>query len=240
MADKTIQYCFTLNDGSQEIFNLRFNAETLALKHNTPEKLPPWTKLDFHQCSNCPLDIEKHPHCPVAENLVNIVTRFHGLVPHDEIHLDVITEERLISQDTTVQNGISSLMGLVMATSGCPRTAFFRPMARFHLALASEEETLYRATSMYLLAQYFLKKEDKNIDLTLEGLTKIYRNIHIVNTSIVERLRAARENDPALNAIVLLDMYALFLPHVVGKSLEEVQYLFQAFINDEYNLLEEE
>ena len=184
MAEKTIQYCFTLAYDSQEIFNLRFDAESLALKDHAPKKLPAWTKLDFHQCSNCPLDIKIHPHCPVAENLVNIVTRFHGLAPHDEIHLDVITEERLISQDTTVQNGISSLMGLVMATSGCPRTAFFRPMARFHLALASEEETLYRATSMYLLAQYFLKKEEKNMDLTLEGLTKIYRNIHIVNTSI--------------------------------------------------------
>lgn len=240
MPDKTIQYCFTLTDGSQEIFNLRFNAETLALKHNTPKKLPAWTKLDFHQCANCPLDIEHYPHCPIAANLVNIVTRFHDLASHEEIHVDVITEERLISQDTTVQNGISSLMGLVMASSGCPHTAFFRPMARFHLALASEEETVYRAISMYLLAQYFLKKEEKNMDLTLDGLTKIYRNIHIVNTSIVERLRAARENDPALNAIVLLDMYALFLPHVVGKSLEEIRYLFHAFINDEYKLLEEE
>ena len=112
-------------------------------------------------------------------------------------------------------------------------------MARFHLALASEEETVYRATSMYLLAQYFLKKKAKNMDTALEGLTKIYRNIHIVNTSIVERLRAARETDPALNAIVLLDMYALFLPHVVGESLESIRYLFEAFINDEYNLLEE-
>ncbi len=238
MADKTIQYCFTLADGSQEIFNLLFDSKTLALKNHTPKKLPAWTKLDFHQCSNCPLDIDNHPHCPVAANLVNIVTRFHDLAPHDEVHVDVITEERLISQDTSIQNGISSLMGLVMATSGCPHTAFFRPMARFHLALASEEETVYRATSMYLLAQYFLKKKAKNMDTTLEGLTKIYRNIHIVNTSIVERLRAARETDPALNAIVLLDMYALFLPHVIDDSLDSVSYLFNAFISDEYNLLE--
>jgi hypothetical protein len=240
MKDKIIQYCFTLTDGSQEIFNLHFDAETLALKDNTPGKLPLWTKLDFHQCSNCPLDSNIHPHCPIAVNLVNIVSGFHDLAPHEEVHVDVITEERLIAQDTTVQSGISSLMGLVMATSGCPRTAFFRPMARFHLALASEEETVYRAASMYLLAQYFLKKEEKNMDFTLEGLTKIYRNIHLVNTAIVERLRAAKENDPALNAIVLLDMYALFLPHVVGKSLEEIQYLFHPFINDEYKLLEEE
>jgi hypothetical protein len=33
-----------------------------------------------------------------------------------------------------------------------------KPMARFHLPLASEEETIYRATTMYLLAQYFLRE----------------------------------------------------------------------------------
>lgn len=239
-AYKSIQYCYTLHDGTQVIFNLNFDPATLELKGNVPKKLPSWTRLSFHKCSHCPLETKKHPRCPVAANFVNIVDRFHNLVPHDEIHVEVITEERLISQDTTVQSGICSLMGLVMATSGCPHTAFFRPMARFHLALASEEETVYRATSMYLLAQYFLNRNEKDVDLTLAGLTKIYHNIHIVNTTIVERLRAAQERDPALNAIVLLDMYALFLPHVIDKSLQGVEYLFQPYKKDEYNILANE
>jgi hypothetical protein len=121
-------------------------------------------------------------------------------------------------------------MGLVMATSGCPHTAFFKPMARFHLPLASEEETVYRATSMYLLAQYFLKKEGQNADLELKGLREIYHNMHTVNTAIAERLRGASETDSTVNAIVLLDMYALTLPYVIDESLEEIRHLFRPFL----------
>lgn len=226
----TIRYCFTLVDGSQEVFNLELDAQTLQLIGNIPEILPSWTNLDFHQCQNCPLSVDTHPHCPQAVNLVNIVEPFDRLLSYDQIYVEITTEERSISQDTTAQEGIGSLMGLVIATCGCPHTAFFKPMARFHLPLASEEETIYRATSMYLLAQYFSRKEGQDADLELEGLTEIYRNIHIVNTAVAERLRAASETDSALNAIVLLDMYALTLPMVIEKSLEKIRYLFTPYL----------
>jgi len=226
-----IQYCFTLPDGSQERFNLNLDPTSLELVSNKPEELPPWTDLDFHQCSHCPLTVDTHPHCPLAANLVSIVRPFDRILSCDEVHVEVISEERLSSQDTTAQIGISSVMGLVIATSGCPHAAFFRPMARFHLPLAGKEETIYRATSMYLLAQYFLKQTGKNADIELEGLTKIYHNIHIVNKSTAKRLRASSERDSAVNAIVLLDMYALILPHVIKKSLEEIRYLFAPFLN---------
>jgi len=186
----------------------------------------------LHQCSHCPLTVDTHPHCPLAASLVNIVGPFDRILSCDEVHVEVTSEERLSSQDTTAQIGISSVMGLVIATSGCPHAAFFRPMARFHLPLAGKEETIYRATSMYLVAQYFLKQDGKNADIELEGLTKIYHNIHIVNKSTAKRLRASSERDSAVNAIVLLDMYALILPHVIKKSLEEIRYLFGPFLND--------
>jgi hypothetical protein len=226
-----IRYCFTLPDGSQERFNLHLDPTNLELVSNKPEKLPPWTNLDFHQCSHCPLAVDTYPHCPLAANLVNIVRPFDRILSCDEVHVEVTSEERLSSQDTTAQIGISSVMGLVIATSGCPHTAFFRPMARFHLPLAGKEETIYRATSMYLLAQYFLKQIGKDADIELEGLTRIYHNIHIVNKSTAKRLRASSERDSAVNAIVLLDMYALILPHVIKKSLEEIRYLFAPFLN---------
>jgi hypothetical protein len=76
---------------------------------------------------------------------------FDRIISYDTIRLDVTTRERFISQDTTAQRGISSLLGLLIATSGCPHTRFLRPMARHHLPFASCEETLYRAASMYAL-----------------------------------------------------------------------------------------
>ncbi len=109
---------------------------------------------------------------------------------------------------------------------------FFKPMARFHLPLASVEETIYRATSMYLLAQYFLRKEGKKADMELEGLKKIYRNIKIINESMAERLRNISDKDVALNSLVILDIFAQTLPFAIEESLEDVRYLFPSYFKE--------
>jgi len=103
-------------------------------------------------------------------------------------------------------------------------------MARYHLPLANDHETIYRAASMYLLAQYFLKKEGKPVDFELEGLKEIYHNIQLVNYTIAERLRVASKTDSVLNAIVELDMYAQTLSFVIEESLEELHSLFAAYL----------
>ena len=232
MGTIKIRYSFTLPEGVREIFDLQFDAERLELVGNTPDILPSWTKLDFHQCPNCPLTPDVYPHCPLAAHLVNIVERCEGLFSYSEIQVDVMTAERFITQDTTVQRGMSSLMGLVMATSGCPHMAFFKPMARFHLPFASAEETVYRATSMYLLAQYFLKREGLPADLDLAGLRGIYQAIELVNIAVAKRLRAATEADSAVNAIILLDIYTKAIPVVIEEYLEEIRYLFAPYARE--------
>ena len=232
MGTMTIKYYFTLPEGVREGFNLQIDAQELELVGGMPDVLPSWAKLDFHQCPNCPLTPDTYPHCPLTAHLVDIVRRFEGLVSYSEIQVDVMTAERFITQETTVQRGMSSLMGLVMATSGCPHMAFFKPMARFHLPFASAEETVYRATSMYLLAQYFLHKEGHPADLDLTGLREIYNNIEIVNVAVAKRLRTATEADSAINAIILLDIYTKAIPVVIEESLEEIRYLFAPFFRE--------
>ena len=231
MGTKVIRYRFRMPDNSSEEFKLELNSLNLELKGNIPEYLPPWTKLDFHQCPNCPLDVLTHPHCPLAANIVNVVQRFDGLISYDNVVVDVITEERWIILHTTAQKGISSMMGLVIASCGCPHTAFFKAMGRFHLPLASNEETIFRATSMYLLAQYFLKMEGRHADLELDGLTKIYRNMQIVNIAIANRLRSTSMSDSSINAIIILDNFAKHLPYAIEKSLKDLRHLFLPFLN---------
>ncbi|MDY6852228.1 MAG: hypothetical protein SV487_09190 [Thermodesulfobacteriota bacterium] len=226
----SITYCFKLDNGAEEVFRLQLDPQDLSLTGNTPAALPSWTNIDFHQCPNCPLTVNTHPHCPVAVNFVDLVERFDGLLSHDKTHLDVLTEEREVSKDTTVQRGISSLMGLIISASGCPHTEFFKPMARFHLPLASDEETIYRSTSMYLLAQYFLRKEGKVFDLELKGLVNIYKNVDVVNMALVERLRQVTESDSTVNAVILLDMFAKTLPLSIEEYLEEISYLFTPYL----------
>jgi hypothetical protein len=91
------------------------------------------------------------------------------------------------------------------------------------------EETVYRATSTYLLAQYFLQKEGEKADMELEGLKRIYSNIRIINESMAERLRAVGEKDVALNSLIILDMFAQTLPFAIEDSLEEIRHLFKPY-----------
>ena len=231
METINIRYIFTLSDRTREIFNLRLDAKTLKLHSCNIENHPFWTKLDFHQCPHCPLTIDLYPDCPLSVNLVNIVERLGVLISYDKIHVEVSTEERTVSRSTTAQEGISSLMGLVIAISECPHTDFLKPMARFHLPFANEEETIWRATSTYLLAQYFLIIKGHRIDLELDGLARIYDNIEKLNASIVKRLRAASKKDSTINALVHLDVFAKYIKPGVEESLDKIHHIFTPFLN---------
>ena len=232
MENIAIKYCFKLPDNTQEVFDLELDAQSLELVGNVPENPPQWTSLDFHQCPNCPLNISAHPDCPLMLNLIDIVSRFDHILSYDKISMEVLLDDRCTSCSTTAQRGLSSLMGILIASCGCPHTAFFKPMVRFHLPLSSEEETLYRAASMYLLAQYLLHKEGKKADLDLHGLKQIYKNIQLINTAIAKRLRAASRTDSSVNAIIMLDMYAKAMPYAIEESLDEFRYLFAPYLAD--------
>lgn len=230
MSTYTIEYKLVLPDRQKVSYPLQFDEQSIQLMNNIPGELPDWAKLNFQQCSHCPLASETNPYCPLAANLVNIIKHFDRLMSYDDLELEVITERRTISKTTTVQEALGAILGLVIPTSGCPHTSYFRPMARYHLPLASTDETIYRAASMYLLAQYFRKVAGKSAELDLDGLKTIYQNMQILNTAIAERLRAASKTDSSVNAVILLDMFALALPFAIEESLEELKPLFSRFL----------
>ena len=162
MTPVSIDYLFTLPDKSQIVFHIQLDPEDLSLISAPQTSAPPWTDLVFHQCPNCPLKPETHPKCPLAASLTDIVADFEKLASYDRVSLEVKASQKAIRVETSVQEGVGSLMGLVIATSGCPHMVYFRPMARFHVPLADEEETIYRAASMYLLAQFFRKRAGRS------------------------------------------------------------------------------
>ncbi len=129
-------------------------------------------------------------------------------------------------RETTAQQAMSSVLGLIMATAGCPWTDRFRPMARFHLPFASEVETVYRSVSMFLLARELAGTSHAQGFAALEEL---YENLHVVNRDMSRRLGAATRTDPAQNAMALLDAYTTLLPAALESSLEELKPLFDAW-----------
>lgn len=226
-----ITYRFRAADGAGAEFAVHLDPQTLALIVPPRQDAPHWVQLGHQQCTACPLDPQREPLCPMAAALAELLEFSRRLTSYSELELTVQTPEREVHAVTTAQRALSSLMGLLMATCACPEVAWLRPMARFHLPLATEEETVYRAASMYLLAQYFRRKAGAAPDFALDGLRSRYRRLHTINVAMAERLRGAVEKDAPVNAVILLDLFAKALPYSVGESLAELEYLFQPYLD---------
>jgi hypothetical protein len=221
-----IRYQFDLPDGSKRHVDLNFAAADFRLSNPTPIDPPFWTELKFSQCANCPLSTDEYPHCPAALHMAPAVESLKALVSFDVVGVTVTQPERTVHAETTAQQAMSSVLGLIMATSGCPWTDRLRPMARFHLPFASEAETVYRSVCMFLLARELVGVGDAH---GFTQLTDLYENLHVVNRDMSRRLGAATRTDPARNAMALLDSYTTLLPAALESSLQELKPLFDAW-----------
>lgn len=220
-------YHFLFPDGRSE------SLEAGAAAPQPLAALPPWTELGFHQCANCPLSTSDTKHCPMAVQLMPLVALFEKVRSYDDVTATVETDERTVTKRTSVQKVLRSLMGLLSASSDCPRIEFLKPMAHYHLPFSSREETVYRVVSTYLLSQYFLRQQGKAADAGLDGLKAHYRELQRVNAGMAERLGAIRAEggDSSVNALVLLDLFAQSLPDSIDTELEELQPAFQELLN---------
>lgn len=195
------------------------------------DPLPEWTRLDVEQCSCCPLSAET-ARCPTAVALSGMMEKFGSLLSYDEVEATVESGGRTIQATVPAQKVLSSLLGLVMGTSGCPILAKFMPMARYHLPFASADETTFRSVGAYLIAQYFVSQDGGKADWDLSGLKDFYEDVHTINRAMVARLRGHFEGDAGVNAVAILDLFAHYLPMAVDEHLAELRPLFGAFRSD--------
>ena len=206
----------------------------LRLRSNPATPLPAWTRLSHHQCPNCPYSSESHPFCPVAVNLVGVIELFTDAISHVEADVSVTTDTRKYSARANMTHAVGSLIGIIMATSGCPIMDRLKPMVLTHLPFATTEESTYRAVSMYLMAQYFRYKTGRSADWNLEKLGDFFEDINLVNQSFVKRLTSFVENDASLNAVVLLNCFATATKRVIANErFEELEPLFGAYLGGE-------
>jgi hypothetical protein len=226
-----IEYEFRLPGGQKKTFSIRLQKPTLQVIAGHIAASRHWTKLEHHQCPNCPLKPEEHPDCPIASNLVDVIESFVDSLSIEEADITIRSELREYHKRSTVQEGISSLMGIYMVTSGCPIMNKLRPMVFTHLPFASLEETIYRAVSMYLLAQFFREQAGQAPDWKLERFAEIYKDIATVNQSFTRRLLSINPRDASLNALVGLDCFATAAAFTaVEENLNEFRSLFQGYL----------
>ncbi|MEE4242443.1 MAG: hypothetical protein V2I36_13335 [Desulfopila sp.] len=225
MALLRYEYIFTFRNGKKKNFTIEIDHNTLLLVQRKPQWAD-WSKLSYRQCPNCPLSLDQNTYCPIAANLSELVKEFTDTASYESCHVSCVTAERTISKDTIVQEGLSSIMGLIMATSGCPVMHILKPMARFHLPFATIDEAMFRSVSVYLLRQFFIHLNTKTGDFQLEKVRTYYKQIEEVNRGMLSRIKEAGKLDADRNAIVILNCLAQILYLELDDNLQSLQYLF--------------
>jgi len=164
-------------------------------------------------------------------NLAAVVETFKDAVSFESTTVKVETAERVYEKRTTLQKGLSSIIGIYMVTSDCPVMDPLRPMVRFHLPFASVDETIYRAVAMYLVAQYFRMRNGKTPDWELARLADIYRDVATVNAGMIDRLRHASTEDASVNALAILSTQGGMVPVYVEDRLADMEHLFRRLVD---------
>jgi hypothetical protein len=214
-------YTFYFKNGEIKQFKIIIDGDTLLDKSPIPAEKPDWSKMGNFQCPECPLNKDEVTYCPLAIRVNSVIKFFSEFPSFAEAKISVETKERGSYKYTSVQTGISSMMGIFMAASGCPVIGQLKSLVRFHLPFASLLETEYKVLTMYILAQFFKAKESKHVDWKLAKLRKIYDDIQKVNRHVVSKLAEIEMRDSSRNAVIALNNYALY----ISMELEDETWL---------------
>ncbi len=224
-------YKFIFKSGEEAEFNIELDRFSLDIIQKGEKYCPEWTKLNRCKCPNCTLNERKNKFCPIAVNLEDIIDYFSIFVSSEPVEVIVIANERTYLKKVTLEQGVSSLIGIYMVTSGCPVMEKLKPMVRFHLPFATMEETMYRAISMFLVSQYFSYRHGGKAEWDLKNLTEAYENVKIVNKSFLKRLQTIDTKDSNLKAVVVLDYFAKIVNFSIdSKMVDDLHYLFEGYI----------
>ena len=224
-------YVFKFSGGVEKRFDVRLDSGTLNLIRQPKESYPEWADLNFFKCPNCTIDEEKYKNCPIVESIVDVIDFFKNSASYEEVDVSIETEARTYFKHTTHQKSVSPLIGIYMVTSGCPVMDKLKPMVRYHLPFATEDETRYRVISMYLIAQYFIHRKGGEPDWDLKNLVKIYDEVRVVNKSFSKRLSNIKIEDASINALIILDCFADFVKFSISKDmLDDMKTLFKAYL----------
>jgi hypothetical protein len=221
-----VRYVYEI-DGEEMDFEIGTSEDDAV----TPEDMakgdfPEWTRLDHEQCACCPLKTESHSHCPAAIRMHEVLETFKEFKSVERVKLTVETERRTYLQECDLQSGLNSMLGLLMATSGCPVVGKLRAMATFHMPFCSFGETLFRSVSAYLTKQYFAKQAGEEPDWELEGLKRFYEELEQLNQAFSERIRGIEQSDAISNAMVMFFAASIVVADALEERLAEYKEYF--------------
>ncbi len=220
-----IKYHFRFQDGRETEFRVTGDPARLPAE----QAVPGWLKLEYCQCPTCPLKASDRAHCPAAAAMLPVVREFQAEDAYQKVEVTVTDERRSYFKSTTLEEALRSLLGLKMATSGCPVLAELKPMALHHLPFANSDEFVMRSVGDYLLEQLFAKRNSDEPDWELIGLVERNKRLQLVNQALWQRIHAECRGDSNLK--VLLSFFSM--ASSVSVSLESQLRKLQARMKGE-------
>lgn len=222
-----ITYEFIIDTGEVFSFDIDPN-QSKNTGQTCKEGSSSWTSLSYHKCENCPLKPEDHPHCPVSLDIEEVAQKFSALLSWKKAEVWVHTEERSYHKNCDLQTGLRSMLGLMMALSMCPILSQLKPLAASHLPFANFQETVSRVVGNYLIRQFLNDRNGGEADWSLKELKAMYKELVTVNFSMLERIRAACEEDANMNAISIFFSMSSIVNMALEEQLDEMQEHFIA------------
>jgi hypothetical protein len=223
-------YTFIFPNEQRKEFHIKVDPGTMNIIKSDRGSYPDWAKLENFKCAHCPLQEKFYDYCPVATNIVDILAEFNDMPSFKHAEVIVVTEQRTFTKKTSLQAGVSSLMGILMVSSGCPIMGKLKPMLHFHLPFASLEETQFRALSFYLLSQYVVWKRGFVPDWEMNDLVNIYEDIRVLNHNVSRKIANLEEMDTSINSLVILNNFADYVTFTIDeKVIEELEFYLKGF-----------
>ncbi|MDP6579946.1 MAG: hypothetical protein QF681_04745 [Vicinamibacterales bacterium] len=136
-----------------------------------------------------------------------MIELFGDWISHHQVEVSVDAHDRRYLKTTPAQSAASSLIGIVMVTSGCPILDRFRPMVEIHLPFQTPPEATYRFLSMYLFTQYCIAHDGGSPDWELAEVESFLEQARCANSGIADRLRAIGIEDAGINALAILNAH---------------------------------
>lgn len=228
----TYKYRFRFADKSEKRFIVKLDNETLNLMNKKFKRYPAWARLENFKCSICPLDSNKVKFCPVVVHLAGIIEQFRDSISYEMVDVEIKSGTRTYIKHTSLQEGINSLIGIFMVTSGCPVLEMLKPMVRIHLPFSTLKERKYRVLTMYLLSQFFINKWGGKPDWDFKELVDIFNDVRIINKNFCKKLSEISVKDATINALVSLDAFAFYTTfHIIENMLNVLEPSFYAYLS---------
>ncbi|MFP4069231.1 MAG: DUF6901 family protein [Verrucomicrobiota bacterium] len=223
MDDQHVRYIFEFEDRK-----VVFDADTKQHQAKEAGRYPEWARLGFKQCACCPLTTEDCAFCPVAIRISDLLEAFSNNRSTERVKVTVETAERNYYDETDLQVGLNSLMGLLMATSTCPILEKLGAMATFHIPFCTTRETLHRTVGSYLIQQYFKQLRGGKPDWELKELKKLYTELEGLNRDFSKRIQSGIQSDALSNAVTMFFATSV----VVASSLEQQLHRHEKYLTN--------